>query len=162
MVIVSQVLKRKYFSGHLTKSAGNYFQLVLPRWTQCCCWSVVGISWLISCWGVWPYNGDHDGLSVLWLDLCICRQGYNLWRDPMKPTQILAKLCKDGKVDGPHYQPGKVRVSNRIFTAPIENDDGEYHYYIILCRVKPCVMSSIVQSKFESVKGFWLTFIGDL
>ena len=41
----------------------------------------------------------------------------------MKPTQILAKLCKDGKVDGPHYQPGKVRVANRIFTAPIEVED---------------------------------------
>ena len=55
------------------------------------------------------------------------RLGYNAWRDPLKPTQILAKLCKDGKVDGPHYQPGKVRVANRIFTAPIddlEDDDG--------------------------------------
>ncbi|XP_059174098.1 otoferlin-like isoform X2 [Physella acuta] len=49
--------------------------------------------------------------------------GYNAWRDPQKPTQILAKLCKDGKVDGPHYQPGKVRVANRIFTAPVEIED---------------------------------------
>uniref|UniRef100_A0A8C9XYB9 Otoferlin n=1 Tax=Sander lucioperca TaxID=283035 RepID=A0A8C9XYB9_SANLU len=32
--------------------------------------------------------------------------GYNVWRDPMKPSQILAKLCKDGKIDGPHYGPG--------------------------------------------------------
>ncbi|KYO37035.1 hypothetical protein Y1Q_0005859 [Alligator mississippiensis] len=23
--------------------------------------------------------------------------GYNIWRDPMKPTQILSKLCKEGK-----------------------------------------------------------------
>jgi hypothetical protein len=37
----------------------------------------------------------------------------------MKPTQVLAKMCKDGKVDGPHYQTGKVRVANRIFTAHI-------------------------------------------
>ncbi|BFZ16669.1 hypothetical protein BsWGS_19709 [Bradybaena similaris] len=49
--------------------------------------------------------------------------GYNTWRDPQKPTQILAKLCKDGKVDGPHYQAGKVRVANRIFTAPVEIED---------------------------------------
>nr|KAG5710361.1 hypothetical protein BaRGS_009077 [Batillaria attramentaria] len=41
----------------------------------------------------------------------------------MKPTQLLAKLCKDGKVDGPFYQPGKVRVSNRIFEAPSEIED---------------------------------------
>uniref|UniRef100_A0AAR2K1P0 C2 domain-containing protein n=1 Tax=Pygocentrus nattereri TaxID=42514 RepID=A0AAR2K1P0_PYGNA len=32
--------------------------------------------------------------------------GYNVWRDPQKPTQLLAKLCKEGKLDGPHYSPG--------------------------------------------------------
>uniref|UniRef100_A0A9J8CL01 Otoferlin n=1 Tax=Cyprinus carpio carpio TaxID=630221 RepID=A0A9J8CL01_CYPCA len=37
--------------------------------------------------------------------------GYNVWRDPQKPTQILAKLCKEAKLDGPHYGPGgKVKV----------------------------------------------------
>uniref|UniRef100_A0A665X9R8 Otoferlin n=1 Tax=Echeneis naucrates TaxID=173247 RepID=A0A665X9R8_ECHNA len=42
--------------------------------------------------------------------------GYNVWRDPMKPTQILAKMCKDGKLDGPHYGPGgRVKVENRVF-----------------------------------------------
>ncbi|XP_033931919.1 otoferlin isoform X3 [Pseudochaenichthys georgianus] len=47
--------------------------------------------------------------------------GYNIWRDPMKPSQILAKLCKDGKIDGPHYGPGgKVKVANRIFQGPTE------------------------------------------
>nr|XP_046229595.1 otoferlin isoform X1 [Scatophagus argus] len=50
--------------------------------------------------------------------------GYNVWRDPMKPTQILAKLCKDGKIDGPHYGPGgKVKVANRIFLGPTEIED---------------------------------------
>ncbi|KAM9704298.1 otoferlin isoform 12-T13 [Menidia menidia] len=50
--------------------------------------------------------------------------GYNVWRDPMKPTQILAKLCKEGKIDGPHYGPGgKVKVANRIFTGPTEIED---------------------------------------
>jgi hypothetical protein len=43
----------------------------------------------------------------------------------MKPTQVLAKMCKDGKVDGPHYQTGKVRVANRIFTAHIVEDEDE-------------------------------------
>uniref|UniRef100_A0A6Q2Y2V9 Otoferlin n=1 Tax=Esox lucius TaxID=8010 RepID=A0A6Q2Y2V9_ESOLU len=39
--------------------------------------------------------------------------GYNVWRDPLKPTQVLAKLCKDGKLDGPHYGPGgRVKVAN--------------------------------------------------
>ncbi|KAM9339086.1 otoferlin isoform 1-T1 [Symphorus nematophorus] len=50
--------------------------------------------------------------------------GYNVWRDPLKPNQILAKLCKDGKIDGPHYGPGgKVKVANRIFMGPTEIED---------------------------------------
>uniref|UniRef100_A0A7N9AXD5 Otoferlin a n=1 Tax=Mastacembelus armatus TaxID=205130 RepID=A0A7N9AXD5_9TELE len=50
--------------------------------------------------------------------------GYNIWRDPMKPSQILAKLCKDGKLDGPHYGPGgKVKVAGRIFHGPTEIED---------------------------------------
>ncbi|KAG8011347.1 Otoferlin [Nibea albiflora] len=50
--------------------------------------------------------------------------GYNVWRDPLKPSQILTKLCKDGKIDGPHYGPGgKVKVANRIFLGPTEIED---------------------------------------
>ncbi|CAM4644135.1 unnamed protein product [Lepidochelys kempii] len=50
--------------------------------------------------------------------------GYNMWRDPGKPTQILSKLCKEGKVDGPHYgPPGRVKVANRVFTGPREMED---------------------------------------
>ncbi|CAN9507842.1 unnamed protein product [Ophioblennius macclurei] len=53
--------------------------------------------------------------------------GYNIWRDPMKPSQVLTKLCKDGKIDAPLYGPGgKVKVANRIFTGPtdIEDENG--------------------------------------
>eukprot|EP00062_Callorhinchus_milii_P015036 gi/632964862/ref/XP_007898605.1/ PREDICTED: otoferlin isoform X2 [Callorhinchus milii] len=50
--------------------------------------------------------------------------GYNIWRDPNKPTQILTKLCKEGKVDGPHFgPPGRVKVANRVFTGPSEIED---------------------------------------
>ena len=41
--------------------------------------------------------------------------GYNQWRDPMKPVQILTKLCKEGKLDGPHFSDGKVRVGDKTF-----------------------------------------------
>lgn len=52
------------------------------------------------------------------------RHGYNIWRDPMKPSQILTRLCKEGKVDGPHFgPPGRVKVSNRVFTGPSEMED---------------------------------------
>ena len=57
-----------------------------------------------------------------------CRDGYNAWRDPMKPTLILAKLCKDYKLDGPYYQPGRVRVGNRVFTVPLEVEDEHGNY----------------------------------
>ncbi|XP_074845155.1 otoferlin isoform X4 [Carettochelys insculpta] len=50
--------------------------------------------------------------------------GYNAWRDPAKPTQILSRLCKEGKADGPHYGPsGRVKVANRVFTGPTELED---------------------------------------
>ncbi|XP_066468089.1 otoferlin isoform X3 [Tiliqua scincoides] len=50
--------------------------------------------------------------------------GYNIWRDPQKPTQILSRLCKEGKLDGPHYGPGgRVKVTNRVFTGPTEVED---------------------------------------
>ncbi|CAH1775865.1 unnamed protein product, partial [Owenia fusiformis] len=51
--------------------------------------------------------------------------GYNAWRDSMKPSLILLKLCKDGKVDGPHFQHNKVRVANRIFTCPSDVEDTD-------------------------------------
>ncbi|KAJ3606908.1 hypothetical protein NHX12_026424, partial [Muraenolepis orangiensis] len=50
--------------------------------------------------------------------------GYNVWRDPMKPSQILAKLCKEGKLEAPQYGPGgKVKVANRIFFGAAEMED---------------------------------------
>jgi otoferlin len=33
----------------------------------------------------------------------------------MKPTQILAKLCKDGKLEPPSYFNSKVKVGNKTF-----------------------------------------------
>jgi len=61
--------------------------------------------------------------KALLTDCCHCRDGYNEWRDPMSPTQILSKLCKDYKLDGPFYQPGRVRVGNCVFRGPIELAD---------------------------------------
>ncbi|XP_055370842.1 otoferlin-like [Condylostylus longicornis] len=36
--------------------------------------------------------------------------GYNRWRDPMKPTQILSKLCKENKLESPHYFQDRVVI----------------------------------------------------
>ncbi|XP_077023714.1 fer-1-like protein 6 [Tamandua tetradactyla] len=44
-------------------------------------------------------------------------EGYNAWRDTSKPTEILTKLCKDNKLDGPYFRPGKIQIGNKIFSG---------------------------------------------
>ena len=39
----------------------------------------------------------------------------------MKPSQILSKLCKEGKVDGPYFTQNQVKVADRVFT--VEKDE---------------------------------------
>ena len=47
--------------------------------------------------------------------------GYNEWRDPMKPTQILAKLCKEARLEAPQFHGNKVN----------ELIDQDYHFIFI-------------------------------
>ncbi|XP_059472296.1 otoferlin isoform X4 [Neocloeon triangulifer] len=71
--------------------------------------------------------------------------GYNAWRDPMKPTQILAKLCKEGKLEPPSYFNGKVKVGNKTFG--LNNDDvaltrggkSKHYYFAKLLMNSSCV-----------------------
>ncbi|XP_065364288.1 otoferlin-like [Calliphora vicina] len=42
--------------------------------------------------------------------------GYNQWRDPMKPSQILSKLCKENKLDTPHYFQDRVAIGKYCMT----------------------------------------------
>ena len=53
--------------------------------------------------------------------------GFNKWRDPIKPTAILQRLCKDYKLDGPHFSDGKCRIEGTIFHARdhIVDDSGK-------------------------------------
>ncbi|CAM1319906.1 FER1L6 (predicted) [Pycnogonum litorale] len=51
-------------------------------------------------------------------------QGYNMWSDSMKPSQILHKLSKDGKVDGPFFGHNRVRVGKKNYT--VQDDDHSY------------------------------------
>ncbi|XP_030765645.1 otoferlin-like isoform X2 [Sitophilus oryzae] len=53
--------------------------------------------------------------------------GYNAWRDAMKPTQILAKLCKDAKIETPVYSDGQVKVGSQFFT--IQTEDMEFYKF---------------------------------
>uniref|UniRef100_A0A3P9PSE2 Fer-1-like protein 6 n=1 Tax=Poecilia reticulata TaxID=8081 RepID=A0A3P9PSE2_POERE len=43
--------------------------------------------------------------------------GYNAWRDCLKPSELLAKMCRDNGVDGPHFSPGRIIVADKVFTG---------------------------------------------
>lgn len=53
--------------------------------------------------------------------------GYNVWRDSLKPTQILTKLCKDHKLDPPEYLVDRARFLGKDYLAPseVEQENGE-------------------------------------
>ncbi|KAG7240430.1 hypothetical protein INR49_027001 [Caranx melampygus] len=43
--------------------------------------------------------------------------GYNAWRDCLKPSELLSKLCRENGVDGPHFRPGRITVAEKVFTG---------------------------------------------
>lgn len=45
----------------------------------------------------------------------------------MKPTQILAKACRDIKIKQPVYSPGKVKVAGKVYTGATEIEDENGH-----------------------------------
>uniref|UniRef100_A0A670YCV1 Fer-1 like family member 6 n=1 Tax=Pseudonaja textilis TaxID=8673 RepID=A0A670YCV1_PSETE len=62
-------------------------------------------------------------------------EGYNAWRDALKPTEILSKLCKDNKLDKPIMQPGKIQIGNKIFTGQTvfqEDENVESYEHLAL------------------------------
>ncbi|XP_008284196.1 fer-1-like protein 6 [Stegastes partitus] len=44
-------------------------------------------------------------------------EGYNAWRDCLKPSELLSKMCRENGLDGPHFRPGRIIVANKIFTG---------------------------------------------
>ena len=58
--------------------------------------------------------------------------GYNKWRDPLKPTQILNRLCKEEKLDGPYYADGEVTIGKCIITGPSELIDSRGKKWILI------------------------------
>ncbi|XP_037095940.1 fer-1-like protein 6 isoform X1 [Syngnathus acus] len=44
-------------------------------------------------------------------------EGYNAWRDCLKPSELLSKLCRENNVDGPHFRPGRIIVADQVFTG---------------------------------------------
>ena len=65
--------------------------------------------------------------------------GYNTWRDPCKPSQILEKLCRQHKLGGPFYLPGQVRVGTKAF-IPAESNPDLSESLCIVCVLKECLI----------------------
>uniref|UniRef100_A0A3Q3JTY7 C2 domain-containing protein n=1 Tax=Monopterus albus TaxID=43700 RepID=A0A3Q3JTY7_MONAL len=43
--------------------------------------------------------------------------GYNAWRDSLKPSELLTKLCKDNGLEAPHFSPGRITVADKVFVG---------------------------------------------
>ncbi|XP_069776592.1 fer-1-like protein 6 isoform X1 [Narcine bancroftii] len=53
-------------------------------------------------------------------------EGNNAWRDSMKPTEILTKMCKENDFQGPFYRTGEIEVQGKVFagkTTFLEDDE---------------------------------------
>lgn len=61
---------------------------------------------------------------IKWLTRVCYRNGFNAWRDAMKPTQILAKLCKEAKFDPPVYSDGQIKIGNHIYHTSELGENG--------------------------------------
>uniref|UniRef100_A0A8C0AN34 C2 domain-containing protein n=1 Tax=Buteo japonicus TaxID=224669 RepID=A0A8C0AN34_9AVES len=61
--------------------------------------------------------------------------GYNMWRDAFKPTQILDSLCKKNLLPAAEYRWEEVKVNNKIFKVPPEAfpevDDEHKALYVL-------------------------------
>uniref|UniRef100_A0A8C9VVM1 Fer-1-like protein 4 n=1 Tax=Scleropages formosus TaxID=113540 RepID=A0A8C9VVM1_SCLFO len=53
------------------------------------------------------------------------KDGYNQWRDAKKPSAILAELCRKNGIPSPEYREAEVKVLNKIFKIPSDEDLDE-------------------------------------
>uniref|UniRef100_H2MVI7 C2 domain-containing protein n=1 Tax=Oryzias latipes TaxID=8090 RepID=H2MVI7_ORYLA len=42
-------------------------------------------------------------------------EGYNAWRDSLKPSELLSKMCRENGLDAPRFSPGKISVADKVF-----------------------------------------------
>ncbi|XP_072300048.1 fer-1-like protein 6 [Eucyclogobius newberryi] len=58
-------------------------------------------------------------------------EGYNAWRDCLKPSEILSKLCRENSLHGPMFEPGRITVGDKVFTGPtvFMHDDNPKECY---------------------------------
>lgn len=70
-------------------------------------------------------NFDASIDDVMWPS-----EGYNAWRDCIKPTELLIKLCKENRLDNPHFSPGRITIGNKVFTGKtVFADEGRSFFW---------------------------------
>ncbi|KAL4635807.1 fer-1-like protein 6 [Arapaima gigas] len=65
-------------------------------------------------------------------------EGYNAWRDSIKPSELLVKLCKDNHLDGPHFSPGRITIGDKVFTGKtvfVDEDQAAESYEHLALKV---------------------------
>ena len=77
----------------------------------------------------WLMEKNENTIAAAKYDPC----GYNEWRDPQKPSQILNRLCKEGKIDGPHFCKNQVQEFPIFLHPPpkLERDIWEHLKYLL-------------------------------
>ena len=59
----------------------------------------------------------------------VCSEGYNAWRDCIQPTDLLIKFCKENRISGPRFQPGRITVGDKVFTGKtLFVDEGKAYW----------------------------------
>ncbi|CAN9498589.1 unnamed protein product [Ophioblennius macclurei] len=44
-------------------------------------------------------------------------EGYNAWRDCLKPSELLSKMCRENGLEVPTFRPGHITVADKVFTG---------------------------------------------
>lgn len=53
------------------------------------------------------------------------KSGYNIWRHPVLPTEILEDICRREGVKSPEYQENEVVVQGKVFTMSVEDQENK-------------------------------------
>ena len=109
-----------------------------PLSTVCTC---VGLclpsAWFSHHFAFGSWRDDHSE-QVFYCDwTCslplFVSEGYNAWRDCLKPSELLSKLCKDNGLDDPHFSPGRITLGDKVFTGKtLFMDEGKLDWTLLL------------------------------
>ena len=134
--VLTTSLERRALTWRTDWSANTELRVASPRNTTCkLCWGVYDFSLLVLLLLWWyicrrPQHCDHvsDFQNQLPFRVQIYSYGYNIWRDPLKPSQIVSKLCKKHNIDPPLYSAKTVRVGGLELygDSQVETEGGEW------------------------------------